>query len=46
MTIEQTRTALAILRGLYEKEAVVSGRFLDRKYAGREVEYKLEDSDR
>jgi hypothetical protein len=28
----RARTALAVLRGLYEKEAAVSGRFLDRKH--------------
>jgi hypothetical protein len=43
---ERARTALAVLRGLYEKEAAVSGRFLDRKHAEREAEYKLEDSKR
>jgi hypothetical protein len=42
---ERARTALALLRGLYEKEAEVSGRFLDRKYAEKEAEYKLEDPD-
>jgi hypothetical protein len=42
---ERARTALTVLRGLYEKEATVSGRFLDRKYAEKEAEYKLEDPD-
>jgi hypothetical protein len=40
---EHARTALAVLRGLYEKEAAVAGSFLDRKHAEKEAEYKLED---
>jgi hypothetical protein len=43
---DRAHTALGVLRGLYEKEAAVSGRFLDRKHAEKEVEYKLEDPER
>jgi hypothetical protein len=39
---ERARSALAALRGMYKDEAETAGSFLDRKYAEKTLEYKLD----